>query len=303
MRTLRIPDDGKVYPLPPGLGTFPVRPVAEYAERVPARWREWGGVFIPMYQREALWLRFSGAYWKPNAVKVGIGRIDALSGEAWDEELRQEPQDYVVCPGQPWLDGINAGDGVIRQFVAAPLGQGDTVEEQLTGQAEFGGLQFVVFEPKPGRFPDQEPTGAYPKYRGVVPPAPAAAPAEMGLGAGGRMKQEIYRDTYGIETWDPENRAMLFVHIVNSEQYEAVTGEPPPPCPISARTYSEYGFPWFDLYDETRQELPASRRLAGVKSLSERARTGEGPDAEDQPVTISDWQLQDIINPPPTDTP
>ena len=27
-RTLRIPDDGKTYPLPPGLGAFPVRRLA-----------------------------------------------------------------------------------------------------------------------------------------------------------------------------------------------------------------------------------------------------------------------------------
>lgn len=30
--------------------------VEDYLDRVPASWREHGGVFIPMYQREALWL-------------------------------------------------------------------------------------------------------------------------------------------------------------------------------------------------------------------------------------------------------
>ena len=57
-RTLRIPDDGKSYPLPPGLGTFPMCKVEDYPERVPADWVEHGGVFIPMYQREALWISF-----------------------------------------------------------------------------------------------------------------------------------------------------------------------------------------------------------------------------------------------------
>jgi hypothetical protein len=33
-RTLRIPDDGHTYPLPPGLGQFPVRKVEHYADRV-----------------------------------------------------------------------------------------------------------------------------------------------------------------------------------------------------------------------------------------------------------------------------
>jgi hypothetical protein len=36
----------------------------------------------------------------------------------------------VVCPDQPWLDGINAGDGYIRQFVAMPLGMGYTAKSR-----------------------------------------------------------------------------------------------------------------------------------------------------------------------------
>ncbi len=63
-RTLRIPDDGRAYPLPPGLGSFPVRRVEDYADRVPEAWRARGGVFLPMYQREAMWLSFR-AEWPP----------------------------------------------------------------------------------------------------------------------------------------------------------------------------------------------------------------------------------------------
>ena len=34
-RTLRIPDDGLEYPLPPGMGGFPLRHLDDYARRVP----------------------------------------------------------------------------------------------------------------------------------------------------------------------------------------------------------------------------------------------------------------------------
>src|SRR5689334_23270192 len=78
-RTLRIPEDGRTYPLPPGLGAFALRRVADYAERLPSNWRT-DGVFVPMYQREALWLGFGGAEWKPNAVKVGLGTVNAVTG-------------------------------------------------------------------------------------------------------------------------------------------------------------------------------------------------------------------------------
>ena len=47
-RTLRIPDDNRAYPLPPGLGQFPMKHVDDYAEKVPTKWLEHGGVFLPI---------------------------------------------------------------------------------------------------------------------------------------------------------------------------------------------------------------------------------------------------------------
>ena len=57
-RILRIPDDGRDYPLPPGLGCFPLRHLDDYARRVPEGWRRRGGVLMPMYQAEALGIDF-----------------------------------------------------------------------------------------------------------------------------------------------------------------------------------------------------------------------------------------------------
>lgn len=293
-RTLRIPDDGRIYPLPPGLNTFPVHRVEDYSDRIPVAWKERGDVFIPMYQREALWLAFNAAYWKPNAVKIGIGRINAVSGEAWDDRLHDDPQDYIVCPDQPWLDGINAGDGVIRQFVAMPLGMGYTVESQLTGREEFGGIQILVYEPKPGRFPDQPPPE--PDWEMEALFVEEAVPkAEMGLGAGGKMKQKIYPDPYGIDTWDPENHGAVFVHIVNSEQYRDLTGLESPPTPVSAQTYTMYGLPWFDLYDEGERDVAASEKLVKVKTIREKdAEKGGDSTAVDISIDVDESQVRKL---------
>ena len=274
-RTLRIPDDGKTYPLPPGLGTFPVCKVEDYKGRVPEAWAEHGGVFIPMYQREALWISFRPRFWKPNAVKIAVGKVNAVSGKPWNQELRSEEEDYLVCPPQPWLDGINAGKGLIRQFVAMPLGMGYTVEAQVTGEETFGGIQIIVYEPKPGKFPDQPPRVAHRVSDGVLYsvapsiPMPKAG-AEMGLAAGGKMKQKIYPDPHGIETWDAENHGRIYVHIVNSIAYRELTGEEPPPTPVTARTYAQYGLPWFDLYDDRLEDISAPDALKNVKSVKEK---------------------------------
>ncbi len=290
-RTLRIPDDGKTYPLPPGLGAFPICKVADYRERVPEDWVKHGGVFIPMYQREALWIRFQARHWKPNAAKIAIGKVNAVSGRPWDQALRTEEKDYLVCPPQPWLDGINAGADMIRQFVAMPLGMGYTVEAQVTGKEEFGGIQIVVYEPKPGKFPDQPPLQDQ-LLRSMALPAAApmavrAGGAEMGLGAGGRMRQKIYPDPHGIETWDVGNFGRVYVHIVNSLAYREITGKEPPSTPVTARTYAQYSLPWFDLYDDHLGDITAPDALRQVKSVKEMdAGKGFAPQQDDSSVDV-----------------
>ena len=271
-RTLRIPDDGNRYPLPPSLGTFPIHRIEDFRSAVPDTWKQHGGVFMPLWQREALWLSFSGT--TPHvAVKVAVGKVNALSGAPWEPALRADTQDYLVAPKQPWLDGINAGDGFIKQFVAMPLGQGYTVEGQVTGEETHGGLQLVVFDPKPGRFPDEPPHRPSVRARGGVM-APACAPAgamaaEMGLAAGGRMRQQLYPDPHGLDTWDEANFGRVYVHIANSEAWTRITGEPLPPTPVDVRAYMAAGLPWFDLYDDHLGDIEASAVLAGVKSVDE----------------------------------
>lgn len=267
-RTLRIPEDGQSYPLPPTFGPFRIHQAIEFAERVPEKWRHPSAFFISMYQREALWLGFAGEDWKPNAVKVAVGGVNVVSGAVWDEGLNSKPQNYLVCPDQPWLDGINAGDGFIKQFVATPLGARKTVEAQITGREDFGGIQLVVYEPKQGRFPDSPPEETVPDI-----PYLQSMGLEMGLGAGGRIKQKIYKDPYGIETWDHHNCESISIYILNSEEYRAVSGQAPPPTPVSVDTYTEYDLPWFELYDEAMQDVPGSEILAKVKTV-----TGETED-------------------------
>lgn len=290
-RTLRIPDDGKDYPLPPGLGSFPLRRVEEYRSRVPTSWTEKGGFFIPMYQREAMWLSFDGVHWRPNAIKIGIGNVNAVSGDAWDMQLRADPQDYLVVPDQPWLDGINAGDGFIRQFVAMPLGSGYTVEGQVTGREDVGGFQIAVFDPKPGRFPNRPPRRCSEDVCCYMCESPLA----MGLGAGGRMRQEIYEDEYSLDTWDQTNQAAVNIHIVNSAMYREITGEAPPPTPIDAHTYTEHGYPWFELYDEQKRVVPASDLLAAASSVREIDQQRAGDDLPpEESLALADGQVVEL---------
>ena len=156
-RTLRIPEDGREYPLPAGFGRLPILRVEDYAGSVPEKWLEQGGFIIPLYQREALFLEFAGVPWRPTIGKVSVGRINAISGKEHDLKIRPHRQDYVVIPDQRWLDGINSGQGVVSQFVAMPLGTGYTIEGQITDEERYGGFQLAIFDPRAGRFPEGDP--------------------------------------------------------------------------------------------------------------------------------------------------
>lgn len=143
IRTLRLPETG-THPLPPGLGEFPVRRVEDHLDTVPSEWRARGGVMLPVFLREAMWLSFAGTD-EPSALQVGVGKVCAVSGERWTGALARRPQNYLTLPRQPWLDGINSGRGTVRQFVAVPLGMGATVEGQVTGEETVGGVQLQAF--------------------------------------------------------------------------------------------------------------------------------------------------------------
>jgi hypothetical protein len=366
-RTLRIPDDGRTYPLPPSLGTFPIAHVDDYKEKVPEKWVKHGGVMTSLWQSEAMWLQFQSCHvpghahvW-PFAIKVSTGKRSAVTGKPWSKTLREG--DYLIIPEQRWLDGYVVEDGVIKQFIAAPLGMGVTAEEQITGKAEFGGLQLEVYPmscaeymkrwpklpPRPagmfnmrrsmlrstsvkiseecGCAPDFEPDGVLgicdsddslsessisnttftynasagpaaaaqsyscsinmvnavpdsnmfdqtlessrsissdPVAKGFVSPQAAIRP-DMGLAPGGRMAQQVFADTYGVEVWDRNYHDRCFVHLSNSLAWKAITGKDAPTIPLSAADYSKYGFPWFETYSDAPMVKPQSK-LASLKS-------------------------------------
>lgn len=291
-RTLRIPDDGRTYPLPAGLGRFLLRHVDDFGDRLPAQWRARGGVMLPMYQAEAMWLNFSGGY--PWAVKIAAGLVNAVSGESWDVGLHSTteqlppgswcatgvpseftPQDYLTVPEQPWLDGFNVGSGQIRQFVAMPLGGGHTAEEQVTGQGKHGGLQILAYPMRAEAYEERFGTrwasvGGYEdidKYAMATTVECAAPPPDMGLGLGGLMRQEILADPFGVDAWDLQHPSRCFVHLTNSEQWARITGEASPTRPPTAADYARARIPWFDYYAQG-EALPGSAELASLKSVA-----------------------------------
>ena len=131
MDVFGVIEDGKKYKLPPTFGAFPVAHVGKYKHFVPKEWIKHGAVIISMRQSEAMWLYFRAPVTKPSAIKVGLGKLNAVSGKEWSKGVSADPQNYVVAPQQKWLDGINSGHGTVKQFVAVKMGGGLSVEAQI----------------------------------------------------------------------------------------------------------------------------------------------------------------------------
>jgi tetratricopeptide (TPR) repeat protein len=290
-RTLRVPEDGKDYPLPPGFkDPFPIFRVQDYAEKVPRHWLKEGGFFIPMHQREAMFLEFSGFKWHPAAAKIAVGNINAVTGEEFTDAIRPHKQDYIVIPNQKWLDGINSLNGRVRQFIAMPLGKGYTVEEQITDEVRFGGIQIGVYNAREGLFPDEDPQDVERRLKelaerekmrerfkdvrfmpstGPIRPRGPEDDFEMGLAAGGSIRQQIFEDQYGHQAWDEESLVRLTIRIVDTVTFKRITGRDAPATPVSAEHYTKAGLPWFHYVEHAPALAPSGilARIRGVRQI------------------------------------
>ncbi|RBA15399.1 hypothetical protein FPRO05_12473 [Fusarium proliferatum] len=153
-RTIRVPDNKNTSGLPPDQGAFPLFKIQDYARTLPLSMAQKGGMFIPMYQREALWIDFEST--KTYAIRIHVGNVNIVSGEPnvpnHATELRRRQllkkdksiQDYIVVPDQKWIDGVATAPGQVKQFVAMPIGTGTSVEYQMNGEETSAGIQFDI---------------------------------------------------------------------------------------------------------------------------------------------------------------
>ncbi|EPS38897.1 hypothetical protein H072_7329 [Dactylellina haptotyla CBS 200.50] len=152
LRTLRLPEDGKIYTEPPEFGAIPLLSVSEYFDGLPDMIQRKGGYFIPMFQREALALRFeideiekySDFPREKFALRIYAGSINALTGRPASKKAADGQQDFFVVPKQRRLDGFHFTETHVSQFIAMPLGWDYTVEKQINNSEYIGGVQIEI---------------------------------------------------------------------------------------------------------------------------------------------------------------
>ena len=288
-RTLRIPETG-LHPLPPGLGRFPLRRVEDYPDTAPAEWLSRGGVMLPIYQREAMWLSFDA--FEPAALQVGTGKVCAVSGLPWIDRLVGDPQNYV-CAARSAVAGRHQRRGRLHPPVrrrAARFGRDGRRTGHRRGDPRWSTAS-GGWSDRAGACRMAGRTGGSGAAVGMRGRSGrrsdgGACGASMGLGAGGRMRQEVYADDRPLSDYDESGSLRVFVHLCSAAQWSAITGEVPPPTPVDRDAYVRAGLPWFDFYDADARDLAASDTLSKVKSVSEKLGLVEDPHVAVDPSTV-----------------
>jgi hypothetical protein len=231
-RTRRLPAEGGPFPPPNSLRALPVHDTAAYRAHLPTEWISRPSIFLPVVPGEAFWIGFRGSQSKPSAVKVTFDELDAISGTLRREGLHNDPQDYIVCPPQPSLDGIYASGHLARQFVAT-----EVREREGNMTALRPPMRMLVYDPKEGRFSGTLAAGPRPT------PDILHFPELVRVQQGSLVEQGILPDPHGAECWDQTHFGSLSVYWLNPEDYYLVTGQESPAPASASEGYQGYLLP------------------------------------------------------------
>ena len=112
-----------------------------------------------------------------------------------------------------------------------------------------------------------------------------------GFSVGGRISQKINKDSLPPLAYNFQRGCRLYVTVINATHFTSVTGLPIPPSPVSAKTYLENGYPWFELYDEhipvannTTTPTPLSNVLS-MSQLAQQEKSTKGKSSLDRKCT------------------
>jgi hypothetical protein len=156
-RSIRLRDKDVHRLQPPDLGAFPLESVSKYGSQFLKKMADKGGVFFPMYQREAMRIKFESK--KRYHMKIHLSEKNVISGEpavetpATIERRRQklkdsrsraqlsqqQLQDYIIVPRQESLYNHMTIAGTARQF-AEPHPRDHYMEAQTFERQHLGEL-------------------------------------------------------------------------------------------------------------------------------------------------------------------
>ncbi len=147
-KTTKVDVNDDSHLLPPDLGEVEEFKVSDHPG-CPEEWSK-DGVFVAVKEGQPLWFDFRAN--EESALLCSVQRLNPVTGEPSDiaAGLSRDPkQNYMVLPGQKWLDGYSR-DGKVYQFVVTAAGEGLAVNETVlpVHMQDSHALGFAFFAPK-----------------------------------------------------------------------------------------------------------------------------------------------------------
>lgn len=280
-RTLRLPDPlDRRRPLPGRAGVFAPLPIDRFADRLPPEIIERGGLIMPMWQADALWLglwQWNGFVHYVFALRLAWNDLNVVTGQEAGETIEARPQNYVILDGQEWLDGVG-GPGVrFRQFVAPKPRPGTPLAARLANTIRISAhpLKYENLPPRVRRLLETDHMSDYAfhllrrRFDGLVE------------GIGDVQEIVIDRD-YDRAAWHEDIVAECIVTVVDAVTWKEITGEWPPQRPMTESDYGRNHMPWAADYEEPLITSDQLTRLRPERLLPTDAQHA-GP--EQPPVT------------------
>ena len=208
-----------------GNDRVPLFHIDDYTQDLPDAWVKRGGLIAPVRSGQKLRIKLSGNY--PFAIKIATGKVNAITGEPWSDHLNFDQQDYLLSSRQSTFSGFRRPDGTIHQFVVSPMGVGATIEEEVTGAAEFGGIQLVAYPLSASTYQKSRSETRF--SINLSPEAEerikAAALKPLGLAAAEPVQEELIKaDYYSPQDWDTRQSRRCFIHLLDREDFLRITG-------------------------------------------------------------------------------
>lgn len=246
-------------PVPLGVGPMRIEPVDRHADMLPEPMLRRGGVLLPMWQSEALSIRFACyAGSMPFAVTLEAGGVNLVSGAPARAGLHRDPQDYCAFPTLRGIDWVRTGPDTVRQPVPSPIDADLSAEDQLDRSAASGGIRISVTPPTREAFVAWEKN---PRHELLYDDELA------NIGAKGRSFSvcEMEADGRPLDDYDWARTLSTWVTMLDAVAWFHVAKRLPRRLPPMELTY-EYRQPWFDHYGTDLQYLcdkhPEEMRVA-----------------------------------------
>lgn len=175
-------------------------------------------VVVPVASEEAFWLGFEvPPSHPPLCLRISVFNkitVDATTGEPWCDALQSVPQNYLVCPPQPAINGVRDKTGIFKCFA----------REVHNPECYYACRSLTIHAIKltmSAHWQIRTRSAALEPQRNEMAVGPIS---HVNATRGGSV---IHADPIGLSAWDIGNATLTHVILASFDFFKGITGTLP----------------------------------------------------------------------------